>query len=146
MSRSGDPIDTWRACDAPRRPLRWGAVFCDCATCAATLHALAGVEPDRLLGVKFGVARRLLVAAGVLARTGFHGDDIAAHYGEGDDDWVRELWVADAGSGYPEAMSPGEANILELMREHEIPLPEWNVEVDLETGERRPAGARRVTR
>lgn len=145
MTRSVDSIDPWRVCDAPTRPLRWGAVFCDCATCAATLHELAAAEPDRLLGVKFGVARRLLVAAGVLARTGFHGDAVAARYGEGDD-WVRELWVADPDSGHPAGMSPGEAKILDLMRDHEIPLPDWNVEVDAATGKCRPAGVRKVTR
>ncbi len=135
--------ESWRACRAPDRPLAWGAVFCECRPCRDRLDALAAAEPDRLLGVKFGVARRLLVAAGVLASTGFDGEKIARRFGEGDD-WVRELWVADGASGYPEAMSPGEAGILELMHEHDIPAPEWNVEVDAATGECRPAGVRRV--
>lgn len=138
-------VASWRACRAPDRPLAWGAVFCECRACRDRLEALAATEPDRVLGVKFGVARRLLVAAGVLASTGFDGEEIARRFGEGDD-WVRELWVVDGASGHPEAMSPGEAGILELMREREIPVPVWNVEVDPTTGDCRPAGVRKVTR
>lgn len=133
----------WRVCEAPERPLVWGAVFCDCSACATRLEALASEEPARLLGVKFGVARRLLVSAGVLGATGCDGPSIARRFGEGDDR-VRELWVAEADAGHPEGMSPGEARILALMRDHGIPLPEWNVEVDA-TGECRPAGVRKVT-
>lgn len=144
MSGSDARPDVWRACEAPDRPLAWGAVFCDCATCSLRLEALADEEPDRLLGVKFGVAVRLLVPAGALGRgCGFGATEIARRFGEGDD-WVRELWVAEPDGDVPEGMSPGEAGLLALIREEGLPLPEWNVEIDAVTGERRPAGVRRV--
>ncbi|HLG00543.1 MAG TPA: hypothetical protein VI916_08735 [Acidimicrobiia bacterium] len=131
---------TWSAHDDPVRPLEYGAVFCDCLACIVVLMKAAVAQPDLPIGIKFRNAKRLVIDVGALAATGFSSEEIAACYGEGDD-WIREMWVALHGD---HCKSPGEAHLLELILDAGLPEPQFNIEVDGDTGAWRPAGHRRV--
>lgn len=139
-ARAGD-ADPWLVHDAPGRPLVYGACFCGCATCRAELDRAVAARPGLVLGVKFGAAERLVLDAGVLAGGRDAEDDLLRRFG-GDDDRIRELWVA---GEREDGMSPGEALVLEAVAARGLPTPEWHVEVDAD-GARRPAPVRRVRR
>lgn len=138
MRTIGDYL--WTAHDDPDRPLEYGAVFCDCDVCTNVLETAAMCDPELPIGVKFGLAQRLVIEVGVLMADGVSGDDLVRRFGEAND-WVREVWVA---RELDDCMSPGEAALFQILSDAEIPLPEFNIEVNLETGEWEPAGHRTV--
>lgn len=133
--------DLWLACEAPERPLAYGANFCDCDGCAVALQAAGERQPDLPIGIKFGLAERVIVDAEVLVADGLSADDLVRRFGD-EGDWVREVWVA---SSPTDAMSPGERRVLEVLTDAGLPLPVHNVEITPD-GECRPAGVRRVAR
>lgn len=126
--------------DDPDQPLVYGTVFCDCDVCASILTTAAMCEPELPIGLKFGLAQRLVIEVGALAAEGVESHHILRRFGE-EADWIREVWVA---RDIDDCMSPGEARMMEILTEASIPLPEFNIEVDLETGDWQPAGHRRV--
>lgn len=133
--------ELWYPHDLPERPLEWGAELCECATCARALDAAAQRDPELPIGVKFGLAPRLVVDVGILVADGSSEADLVRRFGE-PGDWVREVWVARLAD---DAMSAGEARFLEVLREHRIPEPAWNVAVDEATGEIREGDVRRLS-